>query len=206
MIDFFNWPQYASLAVGADGRRHAFWYEEVLTGEFQWVTEAMFWKTRADGSWFDGATGFFGDRVGEWTDVAADPLGSAAFFTWVEADSGGTRVILRSPIAGASGVPEAAVNDAPAVAVSPNPARDFSNLDFARPAGVPVRVELFDTAGRLVRAYDSPGSGGVFGRVAWDGRDSEGRAVPAGVYLARVSAAGRTPAGPIGRALVIRLN
>lgn len=200
-LDFFNWPQYASLAVGGFGSRHAFWYEAVRTADFQWVTEDMFWTTRTNGAWFDGPSGFFGDRVGTWTDVAADPVGSAAFFTWVEAVSGGTEVILRSPIGGGSEAPDVAANGPASVSIAPNPARDISTLGFAQPPGVPARVELFDTAGRLVRVYDAPGNGGITGRIAWDGRDGEGRAVPAGVYLAKVSAA-----GSVGRALVVRLN
>ena len=54
---------------------------------------------------------------------------------------------------------------------------------------VPVRLEIFDRRGRLVRAlvdlpYQSAGSY----EVRWDGRDAAGRVTAAGVYFAHLSA------------------
>jgi hypothetical protein len=51
-----------------------------------------------------------------------------------------------------------------------------------------VRVEVFDLSGARVRTVaDAIRSAGAQ-TVAWDGRDSGGRAVPSGVYLVRVAA------------------
>jgi subtilisin family serine protease len=72
----------------------------------------------------------------------------------------------------------------------PNPFNPSTTLRFDLHAGAPVRLDILDPAGRLVRRlvqrwYD-PG----FHRVAWDGRDDAGRAVASGVYLSRLTAAG----------------
>jgi flagellar hook assembly protein FlgD len=51
---------------------------------------------------------------------------------------------------------------------------------------------LFNTAGRVVRRlYDGPIAPGAQ-NLLWDGRDAGGRPLPAGVYLARVTAGRET--------------
>lgn len=73
----------------------------------------------------------------------------------------------------------------------PNPFLDGTTLAFTVPAertlGVPVRLAVYDAAGRAVRllldARHFPGQH----RVTWDGRDGAGRPVPSGVYVLRAS-------------------
>lgn len=68
----------------------------------------------------------------------------------------------------------------------PQPARGVQTLRLLAPTGKPVWVEIFDTAGRRVRdlgAFRTPSGAPI--DVRWDGRDSEGRPVPAGVYFFR---------------------
>ena len=45
-------------------------------------------------------------------------------------------------------------------------------------------IQLFDLTGRRRRVLDV--GAGPGGRVTWDGRDAEGRSVPAGLYYARL--------------------
>ncbi len=72
--------------------------------------------------------------------------------------------------------------------VTPNPFAGTASLAFE--AGTsPVRIDVFDAAGRAVRAMMLEGGSG---RIQWDGRDQEGRLVPSGVYFCRVSAARAT--------------
>ncbi len=54
-----------------------------------------------------------------------------------------------------------------------------------RGAGGVAVVQVFDSAGRLVRALRAAAVGGVEARAAWDLTDTAGRRVPAGVYRAR---------------------
>lgn len=76
-------------------------------------------------------------------------------------------------------------------APTPNPSRAGRvTLAFALPTETDARLSLFDARGRHVRTLvDGPRPAGP-AFVDWDGRDAAGRAVPAGVYFARLGAAG----------------
>ena len=55
-----------------------------------------------------------------------------------------------------------------------------------------ARVDVVSPAGRLLRVLaEGPVEAGAR-EVAWDGRDAEGRPAPAGVYIVRAQASGRT--------------
>lgn len=75
---------------------------------------------------------------------------------------------------------------------SPNPARGEAMLRFTLPHAGDVELALFDVSGRrarmIVRGTRPAGS---FSE-RWDGTDANGRAMPNGVYLARLTFAGRT--------------
>lgn len=76
--------------------------------------------------------------------------------------------------------------------VQPNPTAGSALLDLVLPARAHAVVALFDVAGRQRRvllAGELPAGSHL---VAFDGRDSAGRRLPPGVYLCRLSAAGRT--------------
>jgi len=74
---------------------------------------------------------------------------------------------------------------------SPNPFASSTSIGFSIPAGVASHsLAIYDLAGRLVRRLSSgPRSAGRHAST-WDGRDASGRAVAAGVYLARLEAEG----------------
>jgi hypothetical protein len=73
----------------------------------------------------------------------------------------------------------------------PNPGRGQTLLHYRLPPSVAATLQVFDTAGSLVRRFPlSPRSDGQ-GAIPWDGRDEADRAVPAGVYLVRLT----TPTG-----------
>jgi len=79
----------------------------------------------------------------------------------------------------ASGIEERAVRPEPeGLKASPNPFNASTRFDAVGP------VRVHDAAGRLVRTLEGPA-------VVWDGRDSEGRDVAAGVYHAVVFRTGR---------------
>lgn len=71
----------------------------------------------------------------------------------------------------------------------PNPFRESVTVRFALPAALAYRASLHDAQGRLVRNFTGEGVGGEQGLV-WDGRDTAGRAQPAGLYFLRVAAGG----------------
>jgi hypothetical protein len=70
------------------------------------------------------------------------------------------------------------------VVASPNPFRGEVRLSADGPAGE-LRAEIFDTTGRRIASRTS-----ASGTVTWDGRGEDGRSVPSGIYLARVSRRG----------------
>jgi hypothetical protein len=74
---------------------------------------------------------------------------------------------------------------------APNPFRESTIVRYDVPASArSVRVDVYDVAGRLVRALvDGPQPGGAHS-VSWDGRDRNGRVVASGVYLVRLSVDG----------------
>lgn len=71
----------------------------------------------------------------------------------------------------------------------PNPARVATRLAWTLPLAGPVKLRVFDAAGRFVRGWagDAPAGAGV---VAWDLRDAGGRLVPPGIYHVQLEAAG----------------
>lgn len=105
---------------------------------------------------------------------AVDALGfSSLLSNVVEAE---TRV--GGPLRGVEGI---------ALAVRERPARGSAEFFWqASSNGVGGRqlIRLFDVTGRQVRVLDV--GSGPGGRVTWDGRDAEGRSVPAGLYFARL--------------------
>jgi hypothetical protein len=95
-----------------------------------------------------------------------------------------------------SAVPEQASTGTPSLLLRavPNPLVGTGLLTYSiagLPAGAHVVLSVHDAAGRLVRSLmdgpQPPGEHSVF----WDGADQFGRAVGAGVYFHRLSAAGQ---------------
>ena len=116
------------------------------------------------------------------TDDTPDKL-SAPFF------EGSVKIAVATlaMLAGAANVSAApaAAGAAAALAVSPNPFNGRVRLQLAA-AGAegPQAVDLYDLRGCRVGRVTIVLSGGR-GEAVWDARDGGGRAVPAGVYLAR---------------------
>ncbi|MGD8395589.1 MAG: FlgD immunoglobulin-like domain containing protein [Candidatus Eiseniibacteriota bacterium] len=76
----------------------------------------------------------------------------------------------------------------------PNPFNPSTSIAFELAAAGPTRLEIFDIAGRQVRALvDGQLPAGAH-RVTWDGTDQGGRRVASGVYVYRLETAGTTVA------------
>jgi hypothetical protein len=73
----------------------------------------------------------------------------------------------------------------------PNPFNPRTAIKYDLPESGPVRLSVFDVAGRLVRTLvdESMPPGGH--EAVWDGRDSSGREVGSGSYLARLEFGGK---------------
>jgi hypothetical protein len=72
------------------------------------------------------------------------------------------------------------------VTVGPNPFHSTTLFRYRPVVTGPVRIDIWDVAGRRVRRILAPPVGKVGEATAWDGRDEGGRAVAAGVYFYRM--------------------
>ena len=77
---------------------------------------------------------------------------------------------------------------------APNPMRDSAAIQFRAAANTRPRLQIFDVSGRLVRALDAQPAGNGLARATWDGRDSGGTRVAAGLYIYRAEGAPRRDA------------
>jgi hypothetical protein len=73
---------------------------------------------------------------------------------------------------------------------APNPFHGSTALRFAIPDAGPVRLTVFNVAGRRVAELVSGTLPAGTHTVRWDGRDDAGRSVASGVYLYRLEAGG----------------
>jgi hypothetical protein len=71
----------------------------------------------------------------------------------------------------------------------PNPFNPSTTIVFDLPKQSPVRLEVYNVIGVLIRTMlrgEVVGAGRH--QIVWDGRDDRGRIVPSGVYIYRISA------------------
>ncbi len=92
-----------------------------------------------------------------------------------------------------------AANRGPTLHAAPNPFNPSTQIRYTTTAAGPVRLEVFDLAGRRIAVLmDGTIPAGVHDAV-WNGEDRAGRVVAAGVYCARLTSA----TGVVTRRLVL---
>jgi hypothetical protein len=72
----------------------------------------------------------------------------------------------------------------------PNPFRESTRISYGLAAAADVRIEIFDVAGRRLRALRSGREEAGTHSLEWDGRGDDGRMLTGGVFLCRLVAAG----------------
>lgn len=77
------------------------------------------------------------------------------------------------------------------LAVVPNPGRGPVRIDYATRGDAAATFDLLDMAGRVVARLQPGGRGAGRWSQHWDARDAKGTAVPAGLYLVRMSIGAR---------------
>ena len=132
----------------------------------------------------------------EWSAAGAAGTGDAGRWRLVSVHPYGHRGVAAEAAAAPAGVLSWRVGP-----VRPNPAPGGTRIGFALPRAAPVRLRIYDAAGRLVRTLlDGTQPAGPGDRV-WDGLDAAGRPAPAGVYFTRLEG----PAGTaVARFLLVR--
>ena len=78
---------------------------------------------------------------------------------------------------------------------TPNPFNPRTTIRFDLPAAGPVRLAVYDLAGRLVRVLVEGERAAGSHEAVWDGRNEVGQAVASGSYFARIEADGKTTSG-----------
>lgn len=73
---------------------------------------------------------------------------------------------------------------------SPNPFVSSSAIAFDLPATAPLSMKLYDVTGRVVKALPSATFNQGHHVLRWDGKDSYGKLLPAGIYFARMDLGG----------------
>ena len=77
--------------------------------------------------------------------------------------------------------------------ITPNPTRRAATIHFGLPRAGPVRLEIFDLGGRLVRTLlDGRSVGSGFHARTWPATDERNVSVPSGVYFCRLTAPSQT--------------
>ena len=76
--------------------------------------------------------------------------------------------------------------------IAPNPTQGRAVFAIESERAGPQRLSIYDVRGRVVWRLEDSASTAGSRAVTWNGRDLAGEAVPAGVYLVTLEAAGRT--------------
>jgi hypothetical protein len=76
------------------------------------------------------------------------------------------------------------------ISIYPNPFNPLSTIEFELAESGSVELAVFDLRGRLVRVLDRESRSRGQYRTTWNGRDEDGRAMPAGTYFCRLVTSG----------------
>lgn len=124
-------------------------------------------------------------------DYVIDQAGRVAFFS-TEYDPEGMVEVIDDLLMAPS-----PVDDLPGAAsllrltARPNPFNPRTEIHFDLPRAGPVELDIHDAGGRLVRRLvDGIHFEAGPGVAVWDGVDDQGRALPSGLYLARIRSDG----------------
>lgn len=77
----------------------------------------------------------------------------------------------------------------PGLGASPNPFRASTSIRFQLAEAGEVTARIYDATGREVSALSTANLEAGVHAISWDGRDTAGRALPAGVYYAEIATA-----------------
>jgi len=77
----------------------------------------------------------------------------------------------------------------------PNPFNPSTTIVYELPTAGPVRLQVYDLRGHLVRTLRDEWALPGRHEAQWDGRDRDGRELPSAVYLSRLHAGGKVTMG-----------
>jgi hypothetical protein len=143
-------------------------------------------------------------RTGAWTDMAPDSgtpnLGEHLAFdrrhgVFLGGDMNGPMYAYKyKDVPGLKTARPVPRHNAVLLSASPNPFVKNTRIRFNANIKVPARIAIYDMKGRMVKRFSAPAGPNV---LAWDGRDSNGKTLCAGLYVVRLSAGKTTACRPI---------
>ncbi len=173
-----------------------------FTGVYSSGTASLIWgaNTEPDLAGYElhrGASPGFvpspANRIATTTETEYADAAGPSYYKLAALDTHGNRsgyaLLVPSGVLGTPGPPLPA--DLALAPVSPNPSRGGTVFRFSLPASGRVRLSVFDAQGRLVTLVDDEERPAGEHVVHWSGRDASGRALPAGLYVVRLSAGDR---------------
>jgi len=111
--------------------------------------------------------------------------------------SGGDSYAVEIPVS-TSGAPAVGLSaSSRVVTASPSPFRQSTRIGFSLAEAGPVRLAVYDAAGRLVKRLVDQARGAGLHSVAWNGRSEKDRRMAPGLYLVRLEAKSGTATGKI---------
>jgi FlgD Ig-like domain len=139
-----------------------------------------------------------------WRPIAVPDGAGGVYAAWTDGRNGDDDVYVQRAVDIATDVSisQARPAEFEMLGAWPNPMTHASAVRFALPQGAPISAGVFGAEGRLVRtlARDRLYAAGV-SELLWDGNDSHGARVPAGVYFVKVDAG---PRSATSRVVVVR--
>ncbi len=179
-VDEYDWPQYPRLGVDAEGRAHAFWYQQAADLMMNPTAETQHYFVRDGGVWFD-ESGELDEHFGIQGDLAMDGWGGASMI-WNESGAMGREIWLATTATIGIGAPVPdTIFD---LGAYPNPFNPRTVIRFQLPEAAAVSVGVFDIEGRRLRSL---AEGQIFSagisHLEWDGRDDGGHRAASGLYL-----------------------
>lgn len=204
----FHTPGHLQVVADSSGLLHAVW------DYFAWPKEAMHhYRYGREGTWSEILTPFGEEGNGFTFELGVDRF-NRVHFSWVSAlePSSGMKIMHAvAELAHTAKAPQAPAADvrAPSVLLGvttyPNPFNVSVNFSFRVAASCAVALSIYDMQGHLIRFLAEKARGGGTLTMKWDGTDTEGLAMPSGIYFFRVQAQAAERQETItGRLLLIR--
>lgn len=149
------------------------------------------YRESADGLAFVGNESSLETAEGVATFGFVDASAAGATTYWLGARGCSGPETLIGPLRLAPGAPATSASVDLALRAAPNPAAATTTLRFAVPFDTRGRLDFYDVTGRRIATPFAGTLKAGAHEIAWDLAGASGR-VPAGVYFARLEAAGRT--------------
>ncbi|MDO9390741.1 MAG: LamG-like jellyroll fold domain-containing protein [bacterium] len=173
-------------AISQPGRVEITWNTASESNSASWMVErsltadngyALVGKLPAAGNTASGSSYSFVDDQAE--------AGVTYYYKIAEQELDG-KVTYYGPVSASAGISLGSFENQ--VSISPNPCTQYAAIKYQISKSVMVNVSIYNMLGQQVRTVFSGSRQAGAYSLRWDGNNAQGQAVPAGVYVLRLSA------------------